>query len=153
MSKEEYLYRMLFQDGQVAAPRLESPGNGITCYVQTVNLARSMVRVPRKGVLHVIRKAAESKAAVRIWCDVDLGGVRIARSILFAAIGNSSCERCISFSIGVPAIQLRCSLYGNITRVIDGYLSTRTIVRSGGFVFTVAAKALCHAAGDSPRSR
>ena len=40
---------------------------------------------PGKGVLHVIRKAAESKAAVRIWCDVDLGGVRIARSILRVA--------------------------------------------------------------------
>jgi len=40
---------------------------------------------PGKGVLHVIRKAAESKAAVRIWCDIDLGGVRIARSILRVA--------------------------------------------------------------------
>jgi hypothetical protein len=38
-----------------------------------------------KGVLHVIRKGVESKIRIRVWCDLDLGGVRIARSILNVA--------------------------------------------------------------------
>ncbi len=40
---------------------------------------------PGKGVLRVIQEAAESHVPIRLWCDLDLGGVRIVRSILRVA--------------------------------------------------------------------
>jgi hypothetical protein len=40
---------------------------------------------PGKAVLGVIRRAAEARVSIRLWCDLDLGGVRIARSILRVA--------------------------------------------------------------------
>jgi Wadjet protein JetD, C-terminal len=42
---------------------------------------------PGRGVLAVIRKAANCGARIRVWCDLDLGGVRIARTMARVA-GN-----------------------------------------------------------------
>jgi hypothetical protein len=36
---------------------------------------------PGRGVRAIIRRAAEREVPVRIWCDLDLGGVRIARIV------------------------------------------------------------------------
>jgi len=40
---------------------------------------------PGRGVRLVIGKAAESNVRIRMWCDLDLGGIRIARTILRTA--------------------------------------------------------------------
>lgn len=36
---------------------------------------------PGRGVRAIIRRAAECGVAIRVWCDLDLGGVRIARIV------------------------------------------------------------------------
>jgi hypothetical protein len=40
---------------------------------------------PGRGVRSIIRRAAQSDVPVRIWCDLDLGGVRIARIVAHEA--------------------------------------------------------------------
>jgi hypothetical protein len=36
---------------------------------------------PNRGVVRILEQAARQRARIRVWCDLDLGGVRIARSI------------------------------------------------------------------------
>jgi hypothetical protein len=36
---------------------------------------------PNRGVVRILEQAARQRARIRTWCDLDLGGVRIARSI------------------------------------------------------------------------
>jgi len=36
---------------------------------------------PNRGVKQLLEDAARQKAAIRVWCDLDLGGIRIARLI------------------------------------------------------------------------
>jgi hypothetical protein len=36
---------------------------------------------PNRGVVRILAQAARQRARIRMWCDLDLGGVRIARSI------------------------------------------------------------------------
>src|SRR5882762_191267 len=36
---------------------------------------------PNRGVVRILEQAARQRARIRIWCDLDLGGVRIARSL------------------------------------------------------------------------
>lgn len=40
---------------------------------------------PGQGVLEIVRRAAKSNVRVRVWCDLDLGGVRIARILMRTA--------------------------------------------------------------------
>ena len=36
---------------------------------------------PNRGVKRLLEQAAQQKVRIRVWCDLDLGGVRIARVI------------------------------------------------------------------------
>lgn len=40
---------------------------------------------PGQGVLAIVHHAARSNTRVRVWCDLDLGGIRIARILMRAA--------------------------------------------------------------------
>jgi hypothetical protein len=40
---------------------------------------------PGRGVRAIIRRAAECEVPIRVWCDLDLGGVRIARIVVQVA--------------------------------------------------------------------
>ncbi len=42
---------------------------------------------PGRGVRAIVRRAAEQGVPVRLWCDLDLGGVRIARILAQSAPG------------------------------------------------------------------
>lgn len=44
---------------------------------------------PSSGVIRLLRIAAAAKARVRIWCDLDLGGVQIAR-LINAEVGGTA---------------------------------------------------------------
>lgn len=44
---------------------------------------------PSRGVVGFIKRVAEKGTRIRVWCDLDLGGVRIARAIQRASAGSA----------------------------------------------------------------
>lgn len=62
---------------------------------------------PGQGVLAIVHHAARSNARVRVWCDLDLGGIRIARILMRAA---SSAEALLMEPESLRNARKRCSL-------------------------------------------
>ena len=72
---------------------------------------------PNRGVTHLIQAAASAKARIRVWCDLDLGGVRIAR--LVHRLTGGSAEPVLMEPDLVRTARLGCKLPQEQLRSIE----------------------------------
>lgn len=63
---------------------------------------------PNRGVQRLLDEAARQKARIRVWCDLDLGGIRIAR--LIHEITSGAAEPVLMDAATVEESKLSCSL-------------------------------------------
>ncbi len=63
---------------------------------------------PNRGVQRLLGEAARQKARIRVWCDLDLGGIRIAR--LIHEITSGAAEPVLMAPATVQESKLSCSL-------------------------------------------
>jgi hypothetical protein len=63
---------------------------------------------PNRGVQRLLGEAARQKARIRVWCDLDLGGIRIAR--LIHAITSGAAEPVLMDPAIVQESKLSCPL-------------------------------------------
>jgi hypothetical protein len=63
---------------------------------------------PNRGVQRLLGEAARQKARIRVWCDLDLGGIRIAR--LIHEITSSAAEPVLMTPAIVQESKLSCPL-------------------------------------------
>lgn len=100
---EKFRYVGLASHDVLALRQVDLPAGGLVvienltpfeAYVDRLATRRSALVLwcagfPGRAAIRVIQQAAAAKAPIRAWCDVDLGGVRIARLICQAAAGTA----------------------------------------------------------------
>src|SRR5438128_512581 len=76
---------------------------------------------PNRGVIRILEEAARQRARINVWCDIDLGGVRIARLIHRATSGLAQPVLMDPDTIGLASVG--CPLTSETKRTICRDLS------------------------------
>jgi hypothetical protein len=72
---------------------------------------------PNRGVVRILEQAARQCARIRTWCDLDLGGVRIARSV--HRITSGIAEPVLMDADAVRRASVGCPLSSEGKRIMD----------------------------------